>query len=169
MHNTARQRLVQADTNYGVVTDNTVRTAAQIGNATGPADFGDGPTTSQTIRVVLANDTTLAGPFNFGVNTFDDRPNVPLTTETQVVAYVPSSDYYLKRASVQGCCDALFTIKIDGIKISQKRNNWTERNCDFDFGSNGLHVAAGKTVEITVVNEGQTAGPFSGNIYGEEP
>jgi hypothetical protein len=39
------------DHNYGTVGANTLRTAAQIGNATGAADFGSGATTAQTLRV----------------------------------------------------------------------------------------------------------------------
>lgn len=39
------------DTNYGTVGANTIRTAAQIGNATGAADFNNGATGAQTLRV----------------------------------------------------------------------------------------------------------------------
>jgi hypothetical protein len=39
------------DTNYGTVGANTLRTAAQIGNASGAADFNAGATTAQTLRV----------------------------------------------------------------------------------------------------------------------
>lgn len=39
------------DTNYGVVGANTIRTAAQIGNATGQADFNYGVVGAQTLRV----------------------------------------------------------------------------------------------------------------------
>jgi len=39
------------DTNYGTVGANTLRTASQIGNATGAANFGAGATTAQTLRV----------------------------------------------------------------------------------------------------------------------
>src|ERR1035437_4876598 len=39
------------DHNYGVVGANTLRTAAQIGNATGAADFNAGATGAQTLRV----------------------------------------------------------------------------------------------------------------------
>lgn len=39
------------DKNYGAVGANTLRTAAQIGNATGAADFGAGATGAQTLRV----------------------------------------------------------------------------------------------------------------------
>jgi len=47
------------DHNYGAVGANTLRTAAQIGNATGAADFGSGVTTAQTLRVALATDTSF--------------------------------------------------------------------------------------------------------------
>jgi hypothetical protein len=40
------------DTNYGTVGSSTLRTASQIGNATGAADFGAGATDAQTLRVV---------------------------------------------------------------------------------------------------------------------
>jgi len=46
------------DTNYGTVGANTLRTAAQIGNATGAAAFNAGTTTAQTLRVVLPTDQT---------------------------------------------------------------------------------------------------------------
>lgn len=46
------------DTNYGVVGANTLRSAAQIGNATGAALFGAGTTTAQVLRVVLPTDQT---------------------------------------------------------------------------------------------------------------
>lgn len=44
------------DTNYGVVGADTLRTAAQIGNATGAADFNAGNASAQTLRTVIATD-----------------------------------------------------------------------------------------------------------------
>jgi hypothetical protein len=46
------------DTNYGTVGASTLRTASQIGNATGAAAFGAGTTTAQVLRVVLPTDQT---------------------------------------------------------------------------------------------------------------
>lgn len=46
------------DTNYGAVSASTIRTASQIGNATGAALFGGGTTTAQVLRVVLPTDQT---------------------------------------------------------------------------------------------------------------
>ena len=47
------------DHNYGAVGAATLRTAAQIGNATGAADFGAGNAGAQTLRVTLADDDVL--------------------------------------------------------------------------------------------------------------
>lgn len=46
------------DTNYGVVSASTLRTASHIGNSTGAAAFGAGTTSVQTLRVVLPTDQT---------------------------------------------------------------------------------------------------------------
>jgi hypothetical protein len=46
------------DTNYGTVGASTLRTASQIGNATGAAAFGAGVTGAQVLRVVLPTDQT---------------------------------------------------------------------------------------------------------------
>lgn len=45
---------IEEDKNYGVVGANTIRTAAQIGNATGAAEFGTGADSAQTLRVTLS-------------------------------------------------------------------------------------------------------------------
>ena len=42
---------IEEDKDYGTVGANTIRTAAQIGNATGAADFGSGADSAQTLRV----------------------------------------------------------------------------------------------------------------------
>lgn len=54
------------DTNYGTVGANTLRTASEIGNATGGASFGAGVTGAQVLRVVLPTDQT-------GINSFLDK------------------------------------------------------------------------------------------------
>lgn len=58
----------QLDYNYGAVSNNTLRTAAQLGNATGAAAFGAGATTAQVLRAVLASDqaATLAQETTLG-------------------------------------------------------------------------------------------------------
>lgn len=54
------------DQNYGTVGATTLRTAAQIGNATGAANFGNGATGAQTLRV--AANLAVAGADVSGTN-----------------------------------------------------------------------------------------------------
>lgn len=57
------------DTNYGTVGANTIRTASQIGNATGAADFNAGVTGAQTLRTtsnITRNGTELS--YNVGAS-----------------------------------------------------------------------------------------------------
>lgn len=51
---------IEEDKNYGVVGANTIRTAAQIGNATGAADFGSGADSVQTLRVTTSTRSETA-------------------------------------------------------------------------------------------------------------
>lgn len=54
------------DTNYGAAGASTLRTASQIGNATGAADFNAGATSAQTLRT--ASNLYLAGTAVSGAN-----------------------------------------------------------------------------------------------------
>lgn len=51
---------IEEDKNYGVVGANTIRTAAQIGNATGAAEFGSGSDSAQTLRVTTSTRSETA-------------------------------------------------------------------------------------------------------------
>lgn len=51
---------IEEDKNYGVVGANTIRTAAQIGNATGAAEFGSGSDSVQTLRVTTSTRSETA-------------------------------------------------------------------------------------------------------------
>jgi hypothetical protein len=54
-----------ADFNFGTIGAQSLRTAAQIGNATGAADFGAGSATAQTLRVTASNFPTTVDT-NYG-------------------------------------------------------------------------------------------------------
>lgn len=55
------------DTNYGTVGASTLRSASQIGNATGSADFNTGATGAQTLRVTANQGTANSTPWNENV------------------------------------------------------------------------------------------------------
>jgi hypothetical protein len=56
------------DRNYGTVGANTLRTASQIGNATGQADFNNGTATAQTLRVALTTDVQTLTSINVTIS-----------------------------------------------------------------------------------------------------
>ena len=61
------------DTNYGVVGASTLRTAAEIGNASGAADFNNGSTGAQTLRVaanlaVAGSDVSALNPIPVSIS-----------------------------------------------------------------------------------------------------
>jgi len=71
------------DRGYGLVTNETLRTAAQIGNATGAADFNEGATSAQTLRTSS----------NQGLpNTIANAWTVKLTDGTDNVIFTPVKD-----------------------------------------------------------------------------
>lgn len=61
---TATNLPATVDTNYGTVGASTLRSAAQIGNATGAASFGAGATGAQTLRVEANQGAANATPWN---------------------------------------------------------------------------------------------------------
>ncbi len=88
------------DTNYGAVGATTLRTASQVGNATGAADFGSGAAGAQTLRTVLAtrheaaatpvatrpgNGTAFAA-FGAGANAADVPRTTPATDAPHLLA-----------------------------------------------------------------------------------
>jgi len=86
---------ISNDTNYGVVGANTLRTAAQIGNATGAADFNAGSASAQTLRVVVANDQTAipasqSGTWN--INNITGTVSLPTGAATETTLGTRASE-----------------------------------------------------------------------------
>lgn len=101
------------DTNYGVVGASTMRTAAQIGNATGAANFGAGVTGAQTLRTVIASDqaatmatestlSTIAGD----TTSLDTKFDVNLST---VATQVTSAAILVDTGTIAGDTTSLDT------------------------------------------------------------
>ena len=85
---------ISNDTNYGTVGANTLRTAAQIGNATGAADFGSGATTAQTLRVTLATDSDSDGALaNTAIANAAETLTAANTAQDVVASPLPSRKY----------------------------------------------------------------------------
>lgn len=169
MPNTARQVIPKSDTNYGTVGDSTLRTAAQVGNASGEADFGDGPISSQTLRVTLAEGTSIGlTPVNTGLYVYGENSAVIPSSTTVISSFTTTDNFYLLNISASGEADGDFFVRVGGSTISKKRNCWTNRNVDFSWGRNGVPVSTGTLIELVVIHRGQTNSIFNATIYGEE-
>lgn len=88
------------DTNYGTVGASTIRTAAQIGNATGAAAFNAGTTTAQTLRVVLPTDQTAIPASQSG--TWTTGRTWTLASGTDSVSVVQSTSPWVTKDQSDG-------------------------------------------------------------------
>lgn len=88
---------------------------------------------------------------------------VAVATETVLATMVTTQKCRLKYVYGQGEADGLFNLYVDGSRIWQARNAWTERNVrdaiEYD-------APAGKTVELKVINLNDLTWPYSGGFYG---
>lgn len=129
------------DHNYGTVGANTLRTAAQIGNATGAADFNFGTVGAQTLRTASEiGNATGAASFNYGAVSAQT-----LRTASQV-------------GNATGAADFNFgTIGAQSLRVASQIGNATGA-ADFNNGATGaqtLRVAANLAVagaNVTAAN-----------------
>ena len=169
MPNTARQVIPRSDTDYGPVGSSTVRTAAQIGNQNGQADFDDGPITAQTLRVALAQGSSIGlTPVETGLYIYGENSAVVSGSTTVIASYTTTAKFFLLSVATSSDADGEFFVRIGGSTVSKKRNCWTDRNIEFEWGRNGITVPSGTLVELVVIHKGQTNSSFNATIYGEE-
>lgn len=124
------------DTNYGAVGASTIRTASQIGNATGAANFNAGATGAQTLRVA-ANLYDSAG--NGVTSTLDGsnrklNVNTPDSTSTGSIAASGNSVSFI--------CSGLNTaiVNIGGA--------WSGGTLQFEFSQDGTQFWSVEAYEI---------------------
>ncbi len=143
------------DENYGAVGSNTLRTAAQIGNATGAAAFGTGNTSAQTLRVDIANDdivpvsqsgswtvaATQSGTWN--INNISGTITLPTGAATESTL-----------STMSGKFNAGFGSALGSIRTSSQIGNGTGL-ADFNAGN-----ASAQTIR-TVIATDQSAIPVS--------
>lgn len=116
------------DTNYGTVGANTIRAAAQIGNATGAASFGAGATGAQTLRTATNNydgagNALTSTSFN-SKQSLDVRPNNGFSTAsntrpaiTNVSSIVLASNVNRKYAYIFNQTGAIVFIKFGATAV----------------------------------------------------
>jgi len=86
------------DTNYGTVGASTLRTAAQIGNATGAADFNNGATGAQTLRVaanlaVAGANVSVTNPVPVTITSASSGTPIQYFTDVPSTSFPASGTY----------------------------------------------------------------------------
>jgi hypothetical protein len=92
------------DTNYGTVGANTLRTAAEIGNATGAANFNAGATGAQTLRTTAnisdGAGTALTSTLFNSKQSLDVRPNTGFSTPANTTPAITSASSVVLAANL---------------------------------------------------------------------
>ena len=165
--------LINVVDNYGPSTE-AIRTASQIGNDIGAADFGPGSATTQTLRVVLPIDQTAipvvisnVSPIDVS-NVFNYVSAIPSSILTSVVSYtVPSSKKaYLLKVPFSGQNIARYELFKNSSLIDNQWTYFGELGGTFDFlvQGQGAPLAAGDTVTLKVIHQRPFIGDFNGRI-----
>jgi hypothetical protein len=154
------------DTNYGTVGASTIRTAAQVGNATGAADFNNGATGAQTLRVaanlaVAGANVTTANPVPVtvvssvpGTNIQDYHTSAALAAGSSVTftyTVAATHTFSLERAwsSASGRIKAV--LQNNGSTIMVGFNSTATPNIDMTVVAPPV-IAAGNTVTLIITN-----------------
>lgn len=95
---------------------------------------------------------------------------VAASIETTVVTYIVplGKTTKIQIIEIDGDNIALYRVKLDSITIAQKHMWWIPGlNGQFNFGG-GLELAAGQTIEVTVIHERPYVGSFNSRVQGIE-
>lgn len=155
------------DTNYGTVGASTLRTAAQIGNATGAADFNNGATGAQTLRTaanlaVGGANVSLTNPVPVTVTSAtpgtaiqEYHTSAALAAGSSVTftyTVVATHTFSLERAWASASGKIKAVLINNGATIMVGFNSTATPNIDMTIMAPPT-VAAGNTVQITITND----------------
>lgn len=134
------------DHNYGVAGGNTLRTASQIGNATGAADFGAGATSGQTLRTVSNQGGTwsvgLTEDHNYGAITGNS-----LRVASQIGNASGAADFGAGATSGQTLRVVLPTDQ-SAIPVTQSTSPWVVSGTDINPTCDNTLANAAVTVGV---------------------
>jgi hypothetical protein len=151
--------IANEDKNYGVVGVNTLRTAAQIGNATGAANFGAGATGAQTLRTEsnqgAPNTAANAWPTKIvgaaGTNTAEVTANKDLLVDDMMNTSVVATTLPLSTVGVAG--------RVGGSNlVNRKSFTMQGRSANIVYGFDNV------TFPFTLANNQYIIRPFGANI-----
>lgn len=145
------------DHNYGVVGANTLRTGAQLGNATGPILYGTGASSAQVPRVVVSTDSTISAQ-NFPT-TVNTNFGVPGASTVRTAAELGVGGAAVSNANPVPISDAGGIITVDGtVTANQGGAPWT---ASIVQGGNTAAVSAASALKV---DNSAVTQPVSGTV-----
>jgi hypothetical protein len=154
------------DTNYGTVGASTIRTAAQIGNATGAADFNNGATGAQTLRVaanlaVAGANVSVSNPVPVTITSasagtpiqnFTDLSSIVVAGNATATYTVPAThSFSLERVWVSSEVRIKIIVQNNGSTVFVGFNSSANPNIDFTVTAPPT-IVAGNAVTVQVFN-----------------
>jgi|GEM_PF-5650563 len=139
--------IANEDKNYGAVGANTLRTAAQIGNATGVANFGAGATGAQTLRT----ESNQGAP-----NTAANAWPVKITDGTNIASVSVNSNLQTSDVLNNGGVDGLVALTTSAVEIKVGASIKTNRKFIMIQGkSNNIVWGLSNTTQSFTIANGQ--------------
>jgi len=176
------------DHNYGTVGASTLRTAAQIGNATGAADFNNGATSAQTLRVaanlaIAGANVSVSNPVPVSIadapgthiNDYKDASTVAASsTDNHDYTVTALKTLHLNQVEASASGKAKMDIQVEtGVATGVFTTKWSQFNSTATPNmsiklDNDILVAAGVRVRIVMTNKDNQPQDLYSTISGFE-
>lgn len=114
---------ISVDTSYGAVGASTLRSAAQIGNATGAAAFGAGATTAQVLRVVLPTDQSSI-PVTINSDSLPATQNITVQDTGSTTTSYANSQNFITGTPTAGSVASFSVSSLESVEV-QVTGTWT--------------------------------------------
>lgn len=112
-------------------------------------------------RLVVKQDPTYINR----INSYSEMNNIVGGLETTIFTYTNPIVFYIENILCTGTADTLFRLKVSGTTIASLRNNWSNRNINFDFNKS-IRCNAGVTVSITAYHSELANQSYATSFFG---
>lgn len=151
-------------------TDLEVNLDAEDGDSVGIYGYVNGdPNTPYPVNVDSQGNLRFSPSSNINATAIYNEVVLASGTENVLITYTIPASTFFSIFSIKACgrSDAIFKLKINSNTIETRRNNWCDRNIEFNF-QYGLPLSSGDIIALTVLHNELTSIPFNATIYGEE-
>jgi hypothetical protein len=127
--------------------------------------IGFTPASEATALAILA---TLGGSPGVKFEMYGEALGVATGIPTVVVSYTVPATKKLILTVIQGAATsrAEFVVAVDAATVAKRYSQITTLTADFLFGPNGLEVAAGSTVDVTITQNRPGTADLNANMVG---